>query len=98
MAHWHALFEAYGPGPSQKLPVALDRVVLPEHAVVSKGMAAGARALAIGAPAPADAEPDEVYVASNPESSTDPSEENTTYSWPLDVGVTDTEDCVPVIL
>jgi len=100
IVHWHALLDWYGPGPSDKLPVALDSVVLPEHATVGRAMGtldAGVDGKSTGATlGTAPGVEDELYVASKPAAFTDPSDEKTTYSRPLG-DVTDTPDLVPVI-
>ena len=104
MAHWHALLDAYGPGPSDKPPAAPDSDVLPEHAPVGRATGAGVPSLApglgtatgarLGTAPGVDAE---LYVASNPAAFTDPSDEKATYSWPLGDD-TVTPDLVPVMV
>ena len=38
IVYWHALLGSYSPGPSDKLPVAPDSVVLPEHGRAGRAM------------------------------------------------------------
>ena len=96
MVHWQARLDSYAPGPSDMLPVAPDKIVLPEHAILGVSMGTEVSAITIGLGVPPGAE-DGAYSASNPAAFAEPSDENVTYSWPLG-DVTDITDLEPVIV
>ena len=98
MFHVHALLAAYGPGPSDKLPLTPVSKAVPEHAAPNMGSIVGSNGwsnagTSVDGGEKADAA---VYVASKPALFTDVSDVKTTYSWPLDDGLTVTPVCVPV--
>ena len=98
ITHVHAAFGAYSSTPSDKLPVTLVSIVVPEHAAGPKdlGKAVGtAGGITVdGVEGGVDAA--NVYVASKPTSFADESEVNTTYNWPVDDGLVVTPALAPV--
>ena len=81
MFHVHALLAAYCPGPSVKLPAALDNVTVPVQACVGSIGAAPGDGVTSKKPAGATlGVADELYVASKPAPFTDPSDVKMTVS------------------
>ena len=78
------------------LPVASDKIMLPEHAVLGAAMGTEVSAITTGLGVPPGAD-NGAYVASNPAVFAEPSDENVTYSWPLG-DVTEMPDREPVMV